>query len=135
MPESEWRVHMSEQMKQYFREAESSNLKEQQTSEVKRLLAIAADELEECSEDLALRCVIIRKERAVGLVPGGPEGRKKKPTGSGTTRLKPEVLEEVCYRVRQAIRMAGETQNTSAGVCFRITVTWLTLLQNRPSLL
>lgn len=108
VPESLWRVHLSEQMKTFFRESGNSNSQEKQMSEVQRLLSVAANELELCCEDLALRSLVIRKERAVGLVPGGVEGRKKKPTGSGTTSLKPEVLEEVFYRLHQAIRSAGE---------------------------
>lgn len=37
-------------------------------------------------------------------------GRKKRPTGSGTLALKPEILEEVFYRVHEAIHRAGTFQ-------------------------
>lgn len=136
---------------------------EHEASEVRRLLSIAGNELESACEDLALRSMVIRKERAVGLVPGGAEGqqiesyhfefvcrgrefknlfffgcqyshlsitvlksigsnkdilffwfsssgRKKRPTGSGTSTMKPEILEEVFYRVHEAIRSAGRLQ-------------------------
>lgn len=100
VPETEWRLHLSEKMKTLFQESEKPG------GEINRLLSIAAHELEQCCEDLSLRSMVIRKERAVGLVPGGAEGRKKKPTGSGTSSLKPEILDEAFYRVHQAIRSA-----------------------------
>lgn len=68
-------------MKEFFREAESSGDYENGESEIKRLLDIVQNELELCCEDLALRSVVIRKQRAVGLIPGGIEGR---PFGTST---------------------------------------------------
>lgn len=73
-------------------------------SDVSRLLTVATEAMEQVIKDLDLRAMVVRKERAVGLVPGGAEGRQKSPFGSGMASLKPEILEETVFRIRDAVR-------------------------------
>lgn len=103
VPEGVWRAHQSEYMKGFFREKTVM----QNASQIQSLLDIAQDTFETAIQELHLRCQIIRKERAVGIVPGGNEGLKRFPIGSGQKGLRPELLEEVCLRVRHAIKAAN----------------------------
>lgn len=103
VPEGVWRAHQSEYMKAFFLEKSVM----QNSSQIQTLLDIAQDTFERAIDELHLRCIIIRKERAVGIVPGGAEGLKRFPIGSGQKGLRPELLEEVCLRVRHAIKSAN----------------------------
>lgn len=51
------------------------------------LLDTAQRVIEEAATELQLRCRIIRKPRAVGLVPGGMSGKAMCPQGSGSNRV------------------------------------------------
>eukprot|EP01055_Gregarina_sp_Pseudo9_P000636 Gregarina_sp_Pseudo_9__635@NODE_1404_length_1629_cov_10_464780_g1306_i0_p1_GENE_NODE_1404_length_1629_cov_10_464780_g1306_i0NODE_1404_length_1629_cov_10_464780_g1306_i0_p1_ORF_typecomplete_len467_score96_15ISN1/PF06437_11/1_1e105PMM/PF03332_13/0_00017Hydrolase_3/PF08282_12/2_2e02Hydrolase_3/PF08282_12/0_032Sof1/PF04158_14/0_074MraZ/PF02381_18/3_3e02MraZ/PF02381_18/1_1_NODE_1404_length_1629_cov_10_464780_g1306_i0361403 len=71
------------------------------------LLDVAEDALRRAVIDLGLRTRLIRKERAVGIVPGGLRGLEMVPDGSGAKTLRPEILEEAVARVREAVRLSG----------------------------
>lgn len=103
VPEPKWRPHVSPRMKQFFDNTDSSG---GEGPEIRRLLDTAAEALEVAIQQLSLRAVVVRKARAVGLVPGGLQAHSRKPTGSGTRTIKPEILEEVVFRIRQAIHRA-----------------------------
>jgi IMP and pyridine-specific 5'-nucleotidase len=73
--------------------------------EVKRLLDIAEQVMNLAAKELKLRARILRKERAIGLFPGGADMVKKVPVGHGSKKLKQESLDEVVLRILEAIRM------------------------------
>lgn len=77
--------------------------------DIERLLGVAEKALLGLIEELGLRASIIKKERAVGLIPGGDEGKLRVPIGSGGGSLKFEILEEAVQRIRHSIRNAGCT--------------------------
>eukprot|EP00917_Polyrhabdina_sp_WS-2016_P014940 GHVP01032599.1.p1 GENE.GHVP01032599.1~~GHVP01032599.1.p1 ORF type:complete len:405 (+),score=52.96 GHVP01032599.1:440-1654(+) len=76
------------------------------TEEITQLLDVAEKALEDARAELHLRVKIVRKERAVGMVPGGAHLRKVVPQGSGGESLKSEILEEVVCRIKDSIRHA-----------------------------
>lgn len=61
-------------MKRFFDETNSWG---GEGPEIRRLLDTAVEALEVASEQLALRAAIVRKDRAVGLVPGGLQGTSR----------------------------------------------------------
>lgn len=73
-------------------------------SEIKRLLDIAESTMNRAITEMKLRARVLRKERAVGLFPGGSEMMKKIPVGHGSKKLKQEALDEVVLRILEAIR-------------------------------
>lgn len=81
--------------------------RERDLEQATRLLDIAEAALRSAMSELGLRARVIRKERAVGLVPGGFEGVERTPVGSGSKRIRPEILEELVARVRCDITIAG----------------------------
>ncbi|KAL3908365.1 MAG: hypothetical protein SGPRY_009827 [Prymnesium sp.] len=68
------------------------------------LLDTAQRVIEEAATELQLRCRIIRKPRAVGLVPGGMSGKAMCPQGSGSNRIRSELLDEVVLRLQSELR-------------------------------
>lgn len=56
-------------------------------------------------ESMKLRAKILRKERAVGMFPGGDEMAALFPKGHGSKKLKREALDETVLRVIDALRM------------------------------
>lgn len=72
--------------------------------EIKKLLDIAETTMNRAMTEMKLRARILRKERAVGLFPGGSEMMKKVPVGHGSKKLKQEALDEVVLRILEAIR-------------------------------
>ncbi|CEM09774.1 unnamed protein product [Vitrella brassicaformis CCMP3155] len=78
-------------------------------AQCKTLLDLAQSTMEDAMKDLKLRVKLIRKEKAVGIVPGGYEGRHLVPEGSGAGGLRREILDEVVLRIKDAIRQAGLT--------------------------
>eukprot|EP00041_Stephanoeca_diplocostata_P028624 m.823750 g.823750 ORF g.823750 m.823750 type:complete len:422 (+) comp23404_c0_seq1:107-1372(+) len=58
-------------------------------------------------EELNLRTRLIRKDRALGMIPGGGEGKKKYPLGSGGKSIRRELLDECVLRVKDAVRKSG----------------------------
>ena len=66
---------------------------------IKCLLDIAEEALHECIETLGLDARIVRKERAVGIVPTA--------TGPGAPKLAREQLEETVLITQQRIEMLG----------------------------
>ena len=47
---------------------------------------------------------VLRKERAIGIYPGGAEMAQQVPVGHGSKKLKREALDEVVLRVMEALR-------------------------------
>ena len=56
--------------------------------------------------ELRLRAKFLRKEKAVGIFPGGSEMTRQVPIGHGSNKLKREALDEVVLRVVEALRSA-----------------------------
>ena len=50
--------------------------------------------------ELRLRASILRKPRAVGMIPGGREGKERQPGGSGSSTLSRESLDEAVLRLQ-----------------------------------
>jgi IMP and pyridine-specific 5'-nucleotidase len=48
---------------------------------------------------------VLRKERAIGVYPGGYEMSAQVPVGHGSKKLKREALDELVLRVTEALRM------------------------------
>lgn len=76
-------------------------------ADVKALLDIAEQSMKESIEEMRLRARILRKERAIGVYPGGPEMAKVYPDGHGSNKLKQEALDELVLRVLDSIREHG----------------------------
>eukprot|EP01053_Blabericola_migrator_P000032 Blabericola_migrator_1__31@NODE_1008_length_5718_cov_50_473191_g567_i2_p1_GENE_NODE_1008_length_5718_cov_50_473191_g567_i2NODE_1008_length_5718_cov_50_473191_g567_i2_p1_ORF_typecomplete_len481_score77_63ISN1/PF06437_11/2_9e107PMM/PF03332_13/0_0014Hydrolase_3/PF08282_12/0_39Sof1/PF04158_14/0_062_NODE_1008_length_5718_cov_50_473191_g567_i242625704 len=81
--------------------------KERDLEAATELLDTAEAALRKAVVDMGLRTRLIRKERAVGIVPGGLKGLQQVPDGSGAKTLRPEILEEAVARVREAIDESG----------------------------
>jgi len=79
--------------------------------QVTMLLDVCEGCLKEAISDMNLRTTILRKERAVGMIPGGSTGKATAPTGSGSKRssLRREVLDECVMRVKRAIEESDVT--------------------------
>lgn len=75
-------------------------------AEATRGLDLAEASLRHTAEALALRCRIIRKERAVGIIAGGAEAKARVPEGSGSRRMRREVLDEAALRLQAAMANA-----------------------------
>ena len=83
-----------------------------------RLLDLAEKTLREGIKDLNLRARIIRKERAIGTLPGGPEGKLAAPNGSGGKSIRRELLDELVLRVHHALRSpSGELPKVNLPFC------------------
>lgn len=82
---------------------------ERDLDEATNMLDVAEHAVNEQIKKLNLRARVIRKERAVGVVPGGPAYFEQAPQGSGSSRIKFEILEEMVAQVREAIRQSGIT--------------------------
>eukprot|EP01068_Selenidium_serpulae_P016888 Selendium_serpulae@DN6332_c0_g1_i17.p2 len=76
-------------------------------NEIQQLLDIAEASMSGLIKDLGLRATVLKKERAVGLVPGGDAGKRRAPKGSGGGSLKYEILEEAVQRIRHDINNSG----------------------------
>lgn len=63
--------------------------------------------LKQAQQDLKLRVRFILKPRAIGMVPGGPEGKQLHPTGSGGKSIRRELLDECVLRVKDALEQCG----------------------------
>ncbi len=68
-----------------------------------RLLDVAEDTMRASVQELRLRATLIRKSRAVGIIPGGEESVAATPVGHGSNKMKKEALDEVVLRCQQAI--------------------------------
>ena len=83
--------------------------------EVQRALDVATSSLRASAEDLALRTRVIRKHRAVGLISGGSEAKKCVPAGSGSRRVRRELLDECALRLQAAL---ADAQVSLPTCCF-----------------
>lgn len=72
-------------------------------SEVERLLTSAEGCLRRCAEQLELDVLIIRKERAVGII-ADPSANEHVPGAYGGTRLSYEVLEEIALLLQAHLK-------------------------------
>jgi IMP and pyridine-specific 5'-nucleotidase len=72
-------------------------------TEIGRVLDIAEATINTAVDELRLRAKVIRKERSVGLIPGGDVGLQKHPLGHGSIKLKFEALDEVAMRVQEEL--------------------------------
>lgn len=71
--------------------------------EIRRLLDTAETALRSAAANLKLRCKVLRKSRAVGIFPGGREGKATEPNGSGGKSFRRELLDEVCVAVQHEL--------------------------------
>eukprot|EP01056_Protomagalhaensia_sp_Gyna25_P000598 Protomagalhaensia_sp_Gyna_25__597@NODE_1282_length_1983_cov_15_293724_g1023_i0_p1_GENE_NODE_1282_length_1983_cov_15_293724_g1023_i0NODE_1282_length_1983_cov_15_293724_g1023_i0_p1_ORF_typecomplete_len365_score77_16ISN1/PF06437_11/2e72_NODE_1282_length_1983_cov_15_293724_g1023_i03041398 len=97
VPYSEWEMH-----------SPIGFTKERDLESATQLLDVAEQALQQTITDLGLRTRLIRKQRAVGVIPGGLKGLELCPIGSGAKTLKPEILEEAVARVREAVDQSGK---------------------------
>jgi IMP and pyridine-specific 5'-nucleotidase len=72
-------------------------------SKIDQILDIADKSFHQSIDELRLRAQFIRKERAVGLYPGGESMATKIVHGHGTKKLKKEALDEVVMRVMDVL--------------------------------
>ena len=84
-------------------------------SEITRVLNVAESSLRATATDLALRCRVIRKDRAVGIIPGGADAKLRIPEGSGSRRVRRELLDEAALRLQAAI---GDAATSLPTCCF-----------------
>jgi hypothetical protein len=49
---------------------------------------------------------VVRKERAVGIIPGGAAAKSRVPNGSGSRRMRREVLDEAALRLQEELKQA-----------------------------
>lgn len=80
-------------------------------SDIQRLLDIAEGIMKECIERLRLRVRFIRKERAIGMFPGGEAMCKAYPTGHGSNKVKREALDEVVFTIKEGLQNASPPIN------------------------
>lgn len=73
---------------------------------VQQILDVAEASMRETREELRLRAKILRKDRAIGMFPGGEEMAATCPQGHGSLKLKREALDEVVLRAMEALRVA-----------------------------
>ena len=84
-----------------------------------QLLDVAEETMRASVRELRLRATLIRKSRAVGIVPGGEASVAATPVGHGSNKMKKEALDEVVLRCQQAInahlRTSAATNNEAGG--------------------
>lgn len=85
--------------------------------EVQTILDIAENTMRQTVEELKLRAKVLRKEKAVGVFPGGKEMAMKYPIGHGSKKLKQEALDEIVLRVMEAIRQCKKHHQISLPYC------------------
>eukprot|EP00908_Phaeocystis_cordata_P012174 Transcript_23139.p2 GENE.Transcript_23139~~Transcript_23139.p2 ORF type:complete len:211 (-),score=93.01 Transcript_23139:169-801(-) len=78
------------------------------------MLDVAEASLRSTVADLQLRGSILRKPRAVGLIPGGREGKMQQPSGSGSTSFSREALDEAVLRLQEELRATCDELNAAA---------------------
>lgn len=71
---------------------------------VKRLMDLAEESMRDTVSELRLRAKILRKERSIGVYPGGKEMEKLVPVGHGTNKIKREALDELVLRLMDRVR-------------------------------
>ena len=76
-------------------------------NQIKQILDTAETSMRHTCEEMHLRAKILRKERAVGMFPGGDEFTAIYPKGHGSKKLKREALDEVVLRVMDELRVAN----------------------------
>ena len=76
------------------------------TEEIRRLLDTAESSLRSSVASLKLRCQVLRKERAVGIIPGGKGGKSREPGGSGGKSIRRELLDEAVFKVQNDMATA-----------------------------
>mmetsp|Transcript_5645 Transcript_5645/g.9734 ORF Transcript_5645/g.9734 Transcript_5645/m.9734 type:complete len:463 (+) Transcript_5645:21-1409(+) len=74
--------------------------------DIAALLDVAEATLQDTIDDLQLQARLVRKEKAVGIIPGGGEGKLRHPGGHGASKLNREHLDEAVLRVQHALRRA-----------------------------
>lgn len=74
--------------------------------QVSQILDVAEASMTASREELRLRARILRKDRAIGMFPGGEDFVSTYPQGHGSLKLKREALDEVVLRAMEALRLA-----------------------------
>ena len=75
--------------------------------QTERLMEMAECSFRDSVRDLKLRARIIRKERSVGIIPGGASSVARVAEGHGSKKLKREALDEVVMSAMDRIRCAN----------------------------
>ena len=75
--------------------------------EITRVLDTAEASLRATMAKLKIRGRVLRKERAVGIIPGGKEGKQQQPGGSGGKSIRRELLDELCLAVQHELSTGG----------------------------
>jgi IMP and pyridine-specific 5'-nucleotidase len=74
--------------------------------EITQMLDIAEGVMKEAIEQMQLRAKVLRKERAIGVFPGGDAMAAVFPKGHGSKKLKQEALDEIVLRILEGLRVA-----------------------------
>lgn len=74
--------------------------------EINQVLDIAEAVMRQFVSDFCLRAKILRKERAIGIYPGGIDMAALVPIGHGSKKIKREALDELVLQVMEALRSA-----------------------------
>eukprot|EP00981_Chlorochromonas_danica_P011412 scaffold3999_cov196-Ochromonas_danica.AAC.8 len=77
------------------------------SDQIKALLDIAEESMQDTIKELKLRARILRKDRAIGVFPGGSDMIRVYPEGHGSTKLKREALDELVLRIMDRVRERG----------------------------
>lgn len=75
--------------------------------EVSRILDLAEKIMKECIEELHLRVQFVRKERAIGMFPGGDKMVAAVPVGHGSKKVKREALDEIVFMLKEGLQQAN----------------------------
>ena len=76
-------------------------------ADIQRMVDVAEQSMLSACARLKIRAKVIRKARAVGIIPGGAEGKEKAPNGSGSKSIRRELLDEVCLSVHHTFTTGG----------------------------
>lgn len=76
---------------------------------VQRLMDLAEESMKDSVKELRLRAKILRKDRSIGVYPGGKEMEKLVPVGHGTNKIKREALDELVLRLMDRVRIEAST--------------------------
>lgn len=74
--------------------------------QITQILDVAEHSMRDSIAELHLRAKLLRKERAVGVFPGGEAMVAAVPVGHGSVQLKQEALDEIVLRAIEALRTA-----------------------------
>lgn len=79
--------------------------------EINQILDVGENVMNDIMNQMRLRVRILRKDRAIGMFPGGDELIDKFPKGHGHKKIKKEALDECVLRIAEKLRVANPPIN------------------------